>query len=733
MTGNKGARFREGSNINKSLLALGNCINALADGAKYIPYRNSKLTRLLKDSIGGNCRTVMIANVSPSSETFEDTFNTLKYADRAKKIKINLKKNVLNVDFHVAQYVKIVEDLRGEISQLKERIQELEKENAALKTSPPTGGEEDSEDMEVVSAVTESEVPATDGERDKNRELETLQKTLNRYIERQKDYDDLIRRVEEFERLNKAQETKLSQCESLSQAKDEDKVDKKEILEYQHRIRELERRLKENTEAPKSEEKLTELVEERKRLISKILSDESSLVNLKMRIMFKRKLEERNVKITIGQKEIDKSEAKISKAVEALTRKVERKEERLKGMKEEIRKNQADLEALFSSCDSQSCKLAMLEIEVQEARAQSRHLNSMISTMGHKLETQNSDLNSTLTVLRKNHICLRGYDHASKTDQKQYEELRDLLMENRLRWCDTLEEHSDQDPEIPPVKFYTEVGQLSLPSLQAGEPVERPASREDTQYDDTASTCVPEEATVVETTLLDQSSPIPPPCKSEKAVFSTVNSPPSSFPDLPPTPNLVADSVDDLLPPTPRIFGNNSFEILPATPQLIETGTAAPLIRKQSDLSFVRTPEVKERLGGVTAEAESLHTPKRSFEADHGEGAVAKKPKLMMNWEVYRENNDIPGTPQAAPGSRANNDTFDSLPDSPLQTASSSSLNETITLETNMVEKCDIRPTKQPEQDHLNSTFAVEVRYDCLDLFISSESFRNQWTWKRRV
>merc|ERR1712045_1082476 len=93
------ARFREGANINKSLLALGGCINALADGAKYIPYRNSKLTRLLKDSIGGTCRTVMIANVSPSAETFEDTFNTLKYADRAKKIKISLKANVLNVNF----------------------------------------------------------------------------------------------------------------------------------------------------------------------------------------------------------------------------------------------------------------------------------------------------------------------------------------------------------------------------------------------------------------------------------------------------------------------------------------------------------------------------------------------------------------------------------------------------------------------------------------------------------
>jgi len=66
-------RLREGANINKSLLALGNCITALADGAKYVPYRDSKLTRLLKDSVGGNCKTVMITNVSPSALTFEDT------------------------------------------------------------------------------------------------------------------------------------------------------------------------------------------------------------------------------------------------------------------------------------------------------------------------------------------------------------------------------------------------------------------------------------------------------------------------------------------------------------------------------------------------------------------------------------------------------------------------------------------------------------------------------------
>lgn len=55
-----------------------------------MPYRDSKLTRLLKDSLGGNCRTVMIAAVSPSGLTYEDTYNTLKYADRAKEIKLSV-------------------------------------------------------------------------------------------------------------------------------------------------------------------------------------------------------------------------------------------------------------------------------------------------------------------------------------------------------------------------------------------------------------------------------------------------------------------------------------------------------------------------------------------------------------------------------------------------------------------------------------------------------------------
>ena len=114
-------------------------------------------------------------------------------------------------------------------------------------------------------------------------------------------------------------------------------------MEYQSKIRELESRLKERANTPESEEKLDGLVELRKKLISKIMTEESTLINLKMRISFKKKLEERNVKITIGQKEIEKTEAKTCKVVEALSKKVERKEERLKALQEEMRRNQSDL------------------------------------------------------------------------------------------------------------------------------------------------------------------------------------------------------------------------------------------------------------------------------------------------------------------------------------------------------------------------------------------------------
>ncbi|XP_050762141.1 kinesin-like protein KIF19 [Gymnogyps californianus] len=135
-TRNQGKRMKEGAHINRSLLALGNCINALSEKrgsrAQFVNFRDSKLTRLLKDSLGGNSRTVMIAHISPASTFFEESRMTLIYAYRAKNIKTQVKRNLQNVSYHVDQYTSIIADLRREIECLKARVENQEKEKSAV-------------------------------------------------------------------------------------------------------------------------------------------------------------------------------------------------------------------------------------------------------------------------------------------------------------------------------------------------------------------------------------------------------------------------------------------------------------------------------------------------------------------------------------------------------------------------------------------------------------------------
>nr|AMS24212.1 kinesin 4-Ic protein [Marsilea vestita] len=144
-TGADGVRFKEGVHINKGLLALGNVISALGDDKKrkeggHVPYRDSKLTRLLQDSLGGNSRTVMIACISPADSNAEETLNTLKYANRARNIQ---NKPVVNRDPMAAEMQKMrqqVELLQAELLCIREggsfeEIQVLKQRISWLETS----------------------------------------------------------------------------------------------------------------------------------------------------------------------------------------------------------------------------------------------------------------------------------------------------------------------------------------------------------------------------------------------------------------------------------------------------------------------------------------------------------------------------------------------------------------------------------------------------------------------
>ncbi|XP_026720551.1 kinesin-like protein KIF18B isoform X3 [Athene cunicularia] len=168
----KGERLREGANINRSLLALINVINALAEAKSrksHIPYRDSKLTRLLKDSIGGHCRTIMIAAVSPSVLAYEDTYNTLKYASRAKEIKVSLKSNVTSSDGHVSKYAITCEQLRAEVADLRAKLRVYEdaareSQNQALAPLAPSSFPEGLPRLEEAVPQTGVSQRGSDGE-----------------------------------------------------------------------------------------------------------------------------------------------------------------------------------------------------------------------------------------------------------------------------------------------------------------------------------------------------------------------------------------------------------------------------------------------------------------------------------------------------------------------------------------------------------------------------------------
>uniref|UniRef100_A0A5K3EQP8 Kinesin motor domain-containing protein n=1 Tax=Mesocestoides corti TaxID=53468 RepID=A0A5K3EQP8_MESCO len=117
-TGSTGDRLKEGANINRSLSALGNVISALVENKKVVPYRDSVLTKLLQNALGGNSKTVMIAALSPADINYMETLSTLRYADRVKQIKTKAVVNDRSQD-------SMIKELLAENARLKQQLLEI--------------------------------------------------------------------------------------------------------------------------------------------------------------------------------------------------------------------------------------------------------------------------------------------------------------------------------------------------------------------------------------------------------------------------------------------------------------------------------------------------------------------------------------------------------------------------------------------------------------------------------
>ena len=167
----KGESAKETGHINKSLFTLGNVISSLADSKKrggHIPYRDSKLTRLLQESLGGHGRTLMLACCSPSSHYLEETTNTLNFASRAK--------NIANRPIAADTGVSVLQQMQQQIKTLQEENMDLRSQLSSAPQAPPPGAEPPPPSKKVgIAALREAESGGGAEVESLRREVATLQ------------------------------------------------------------------------------------------------------------------------------------------------------------------------------------------------------------------------------------------------------------------------------------------------------------------------------------------------------------------------------------------------------------------------------------------------------------------------------------------------------------------------------------------------------------------------------
>lgn len=261
-TGATGERLKEATKINLSLSALGNVISALVDGkSTHVPYRDSKLTRLLQDSLGGNAKTVMVANIGPASYNFEETITTLRYANRAKNIK---NKPKINEDPKDA----LLREFQDEIAKLKRELERRGGGGKKVKRRRQRENGSIEEDEEIEEEGEESVQSAEDKIKSEQAKLEDDKKALQENHtmmaeEKEKLMGEIQKRAHLLKKQQEAQtalKAKIKMMESKLLVGGKSIIDKtseqeraleerrQQIAEQQRREREMQQKLEEKDE-----------------------------------------------------------------------------------------------------------------------------------------------------------------------------------------------------------------------------------------------------------------------------------------------------------------------------------------------------------------------------------------------------------------------------------------------------------------------------------------------------
>uniref|UniRef100_A0A8C3L389 Kinesin family member 4A n=1 Tax=Chrysolophus pictus TaxID=9089 RepID=A0A8C3L389_CHRPC len=381
----EGDRLKEGININRGLLCLGNVISALGEENKkggFVPYRDSKLTRLLQDSLGGNSHTLMIACVSPADSNLEETLNTLRYADRARKIK---NKPVVNIDPQAA-----------ELHHLKQQVQQLQVLllQAHGGTLPVSINMAPSENLQSLM--------------EKNQSLKEENEKLSRGLsEAAGQTAQMLERIILTEQQNEKMSAKLEQLQQHAACK----------LDLQKLVETVEdEELKENVEVIRNLQQV--LVGHSNSLLCLLQEGETGQVT-------KRSSDDFTTQHALRQAQMSKELAELNKALalkEALARKMTQNDSQLEPIQSQNQTNIKDLELEVSNLQKEKeeliLALSMAKKDVNQAKLSEQRRKRL-----QELEGQINELKKKLNEQAK---LLKLKESTECTVSKLNQEIREM-------------------------------------------------------------------------------------------------------------------------------------------------------------------------------------------------------------------------------------------------------------------------------------------------------------------
>eukprot|EP00735_Rhodelphis_limneticus_P011034 TRINITY_DN4082_c0_g1::TRINITY_DN4082_c0_g1_i1::g.11857::m.11857 TRINITY_DN4082_c0_g1::TRINITY_DN4082_c0_g1_i1::g.11857 ORF type:complete len:795 (+),score=255.95,sp/P46871/KRP95_STRPU/50.96/0.0,Kinesin/PF00225.18/3.6e-119,Kinesin/PF00225.18/3.8e+03,Kinesin/PF00225.18/3.3e+03,PIF1/PF05970.9/0.082,PIF1/PF05970.9/6.8e+03 TRINITY_DN4082_c0_g1_i1:33-2387(+) len=294
-TGATGNTFREATKINLSLTALGNVISALVSGQDHIPYRNSKLTRLLQDSLGGNTKTVMIANIGPADYNYDETASTLRYASSAKDIRNKPRINEDPKDAMIREFQEEINRLRQQLESAAtaqpvveekivyqgltdEQLKELEDahRNQIDAKTKEMQQEADQKMKQLLESMSTKEKMAE----------EEKQKLLKEAEKRKEQAEKERKKREEIHRRLKAMEDKLVQGGGAEQVLQQVEQQKTELDRLERKRQEEERaRLEAEEQHDREKRELADMLEEKEESF-KSLQDEVEQKTKKLKKLY---------------------------------------------------------------------------------------------------------------------------------------------------------------------------------------------------------------------------------------------------------------------------------------------------------------------------------------------------------------------------------------------------------------------------------------------------------------